>query len=157
MNRFAFSMTTLVAGDFERTRRFYRDLLGLEAQIDSGSHIMFACGLSIWDGVFAKKLVFGSEDVEISPQFSHELCFDSRELDAAQEQLRQEGVDFVHEIMEQPWAQRVMRVRDPDGRIIEVGEPLDMTVRRVYDETGSKKRTSERTFIPESELDRFLK
>ena len=157
MPKFTFSLTTLVSQRFPQSRAFYRDVLGLETSIDSGTHVMFTCGLSIWEAAFARQLVFGADPVDHEPSFSHELCFDCLELDAAQELLQANNVTFVHEIRKQPWEQRVLRLRDPDGRYLEIGEPLHQTVKRVFDETGSREETAQRTFVPLQALDALLK
>lgn len=34
-------------------------------------------------------------------------------------------VDLIHPIVRQRWGQQVFRFRDPDGHIIEIGEPMD--------------------------------
>jgi len=34
-------------------------------------------------------------------------------------------VEFIHEIVEQPWGQKVMRFYDPDYHMIEVGAPIE--------------------------------
>ena len=156
MPKFLFSLTTLVSDNYEAARQFYRDTLGLDTKVDSGSHVIFTSGLSIWEGTFARDLVFATNGADSAPRFSHELCFDCEHLDEAEEFLQRRGVDFVHKIREQPWAQRVMRIRDPDGRYIEIGEPISMTVGRVYRETQSREETSKRTYIPEEALDAFL-
>ena len=41
-----------------------------------------------------------------------------------------EPIEFVNPIMEHSWGQRVVRLYDPDGHMIEVGESMDYVVRR---------------------------
>ena len=156
MPHYTFSLTTLISERFAETRRFYIEALGQTPTVDSGTHVMFESGISIWESAFAQRLVFGDEKRDTQPHFSHELCFDCTELDDAYAALSAFGADFIHPIVEQPWAQRVMRVIDPDGRVLEIGEPLAMTIRRVYRETGSREETSKRTFVPPEALDPFL-
>jgi hypothetical protein len=47
------------------------------------------------------------------------------------------GITFVHEIREQPWRQRVIRIYDPDQHIIEIGESLEHLSFRLYQEGKS--------------------
>jgi uncharacterized membrane protein (UPF0127 family) len=33
-------------------------------------------------------------------------------------------VKFIHELREQPWKQKIIRIYDPDNNILEIGEPM---------------------------------
>ena len=43
-------------------------------------------------------------------------------------------MEFIHPICEQPWGQRVMRLYDPDGHIVEIGETMGAVVWRFYEQ-----------------------
>ena len=49
---------------------------------------------------------------------------------------------------EQPWGQQVVRVRDPDGHIVEVGEPIPVFVARFLAQGMSVDEAAERTSVP---------
>ncbi len=51
------------------------------------------------------------------------LYFENEDLDAAFNRIA-EHVDLIHEVRRQFWGQRVFRFFDPDGHIIEIGEPM---------------------------------
>jgi uncharacterized glyoxalase superfamily protein PhnB len=51
------------------------------------------------------------------------LYFETNQLDAAFARLKNK-VRLVHPIERQSWGQRVFRFYDPDGHVIEIGEPL---------------------------------
>jgi lactoylglutathione lyase len=44
------------------------------------------------------------------------------DCDAAVERLRSAGVTIVDEPADQPWGERVARVRDPDGNLVLIGQ-----------------------------------
>jgi lactoylglutathione lyase len=44
------------------------------------------------------------------------------DCDAAVEQLRAAGVTVVEEPADQPWGERVARVLDPDGNLVNIGQ-----------------------------------
>ena len=46
------------------------------------------------------------------------------DVDATLEQLRASGAIVVAEPEDQPWGERVARIRDPDGILIYLGAPL---------------------------------
>lgn len=74
-----------------------------EITLDLGKDIGFKCGLAIWEGEFARKVIFGESY----------------------------GVEFVHEVVDQPWRQLTVRFLDPDGHMIEVGERIDVCIWRL--------------------------
>lgn len=45
----------------------------------------------------------------------------ARDCDAAIERLRAAGVEIIEEPVDQPWGERVARVRDPDGNEVIIG------------------------------------
>jgi len=49
---------------------------------------------------------------------------------------------------EQPWGQRGVRVYDPDGHIVEVGEPMWVVVQRFLAQGMSAAAVAERTSMP---------
>ena len=77
-----------------------------------------------------------------------ELYFDADDIESTYQRLQAAGVDFIEGIQEQPWGQRAMRLYDPDGHIIEIGEPMDITVRRFYGQGWSIERIAEKTGMP---------
>jgi hypothetical protein len=66
------------------------------------------------------------------------------------------GVEFVHPLREQPWKQLVVRFYDPDGNIIEVGEPLMHTAKRLSSLGNSTQQVAELMDVPTSAIDHWL-
>ena len=58
---------------------------------------------------------------EPTPRFS--LWVYTDDCDAAVDRLRAAGVTVLEEPADQPWGERVARVRDPDGNTVIVGQP----------------------------------
>lgn len=77
-----------------------------------------------------------------------ELYFESAEIREIEEKIRDFGCEFVHPVREQPWNQRVFRFYDPDGYIIEVGEPMDAVVKRLAVEGLSREEISQKSSMP---------
>jgi hypothetical protein len=65
-------------------------------------------------------------------------------------------VEFLHEIREQPWGQRVMRFYDPDLHIVEVGETMESVVLRYHGTGMSIKEISNKTSMPEEFVERVI-
>lgn len=47
-------------------------------------------------------------------------------------ELKNINVEFLHEIEEQPWGQRVFRFYDPDKYIVEIGDVVETVIIRFY-------------------------
>ena len=73
------------------------------------------------------------------------LCGGCQEL---KRRLLEAGVEYVHPLREHPWGQRVFRVYDPDGHIVEVGEPMSEVIARLLGEGKSVEAVAEQTAMP---------
>jgi predicted enzyme related to lactoylglutathione lyase len=128
-----FSSTVLFVKDIEASRKFYEGLLGQKVLIDHGVTLGFEKGFSLWHTEHAFPILFdassGQEDKLGSECF--ELYFETEDLEAAWDKISVAGVEIMHPMSEQPWGQRVFRIFDPDGNIIEIGEPLPQVVIRL--------------------------
>ncbi|WP_321422183.1 VOC family protein [uncultured Methanobacterium sp.] len=140
--------------DIDKSRKFYEDVLKQEVEMDHGANVAFKDGFAIHDAEHYKELLGdspandnGNKNVNVDKKFM-ELYFESEEMDSVQEKLESLNCRFVHRIRVQPWGQRVMRFYDPDGYIIEVGEPLEFVVRRFAAQGLSIGDISEKSSTP---------
>jgi hypothetical protein len=86
-----------------------------------------------------------------------ELYFELDELDPIYQRLHEAGVEFIHPIREQPWGQRVMRLYDPDGHIVEIGESMEAVVWRFYKQGLSIDLVGEKSSMPREFVERVIK
>ena len=54
----------------------------------------------------------------------------------------------MHPIREHPWGQRALRVTDPDGHLVEVGEPMPLVVTRLLNAGETVDAVVQRTAMP---------
>ena len=47
--------------------------------------------------------------------------------------LEGKQVEYAHPLLEHRWGQRVVRLLDPDGHVLEIAEPLSAVCRRFLD------------------------
>lgn len=115
----------IVVEDIKISRNFYENVLGQKVKDDFGENVTFHGDFAIHLRSHFEKLI-DSENREDLPRKKHnfELYFESNNLEKIYEKLTEAGVDFIHPARKQPWGQHVMRFYDPDGHIIEVGEPI---------------------------------
>jgi len=77
-----------------------------------------------------------------------EFYFETEEIDRVFEKLKENGVELLHSLHEEPWGQRTVRFFDPDRHLIEVGEALETFVKRLHREGMTREQVSEKTSIP---------
>lgn len=139
----------IVVKDIAKSRQFYYDVLGLEVICDFGENITLTGGISLqsintWTG-FIKK-----PQKELS--FCHntsELYFEVDDMESFVQKLsNRKDISYVHNMIEHSWGQRVIRFCDPDSHIIEVGENIEMVIRRFIEGGLSPEKTAERMDVP---------
>lgn len=120
--------------DLARAKTFYCDVLGLNILQDHGNFVQFDNGFALHEGMSLHRTVFG-EDAETGDaqagvadntqsygRGNLVLYFEDDELDATFDRIGDQ-LNVIHDIQQQKWGQRVFRFYDPDGHIVEVGEP----------------------------------
>ncbi|PLX30841.1 MAG: glyoxalase [Ignavibacteria bacterium] len=145
--------------DMERARWFYEELLGQTVEHDFGEDVSYHGGFALHDAAhFAALLEEGTGYVEEQRPGcpGMELYFECEDLEQLARRLRREEIRFVHEIREQPWAQHVMRVKDPDGWIVEIGEPMPAVVRRLAESGLDAATIARRTSLPDTAVSAML-
>lgn len=112
----------IVVDDIERSKSFYKDLFGLDVLRDFDGNVILTEGLvlqdrKIWEHLIDKKVSYGGNATE--------LYFEEYDLDAFQEKLDNSGysVKYLNRLITNEWGRRVIRICDPDGHVIEIGEP----------------------------------
>lgn len=77
-----------------------------------------------------------------------ELYFEVSDMDEFYKKLQTSNVEFVHELLEHNWGQRVVRFYDPDYHIIEVGEDMPMDVKRFLHDGMTMEQVAKRMDVP---------
>ena len=113
----------IAVNDIERSKKFYRDLFGLEAVLDNDGNVILTEGLVLQDKNIWKD--FLKKDI-IPESNSAELYFEEKDIEGFVSRLEQiyPDVQYVNRLMTHEWGQKVVRFYDPDGNLIEVGTPM---------------------------------
>jgi catechol 2,3-dioxygenase-like lactoylglutathione lyase family enzyme len=119
----------LTVTDISRSREFYEQILEQKVKYDFGEDVTFEGDFSIHLRTHYQQLI-GDREIRGGGN-AIELFFEHDDVDAIALRLKSHGVEFVHEVREQPWRQRVMRCYDPDRFIIEIGESMECTCYRL--------------------------
>ncbi len=138
--------TLISVTNIEISKKFYHDVLGLEVISDLGANVTLTGGFALqtmdtWQYFIANK------DVRLRSN-AIELVFEEKELDRFLEHLKNFDIEYVHDTVEYGWGQRVIRFYDPDYHIIEVGEDMEMVVKRFKNSGMTEEQVAERMGVP---------
>lgn len=113
----------IVVKDMERSIKFYRELFGLQVILDQDGNVIMSEGLVLQDAKIWKNFIH--RDL-IEKNNMTELYFEEPDLEAFVKKLKESEfeIEYVNELMEHSWGQKVIRFYDPDGNLIEVGTPV---------------------------------
>lgn len=115
--------------DINTARKFYEDLFGLEVFQDYGRNIAFTCGLALQQDF--DWLVDLPKEKVLKKSNNAEIVFEERNFDGFLNKLKEyPDIEYLGEVIEHSWGQRVIRFYDLDGHIIEVGEDMKMVIKR---------------------------
>ena len=118
--------------DINASRKFYEDLFGLEVFQDYGRNIAFTCGLALQQDF--DWLVDLPKEKVLKKSNNAEIVFEEQDFDGFLNKLREyPDIEYLGEVTEHSWGQRVIRFYDLDGHIIEVGEDMKMVIKRFLD------------------------
>lgn len=113
----------IVVKDIEKSKKFYKELFGLDVILDNDGNVILTEGLVLQDAAIWEK--FTGKEIR-SYHNAAELYFEEKDIEAFAEKLKhyEEPVEYVNELMEHSWGQKVIRFYDLDGNLIEVGTPM---------------------------------
>ncbi|HCR13514.1 MAG TPA: glyoxalase [Solidesulfovibrio sp.] len=118
--------------DMELARIFYEATLGQTPTLALDGYVVYP-GFALWRADTAGQHVFG--DASALPpgrlgRDNFELYFETEDVEAAFKAVSARA-EALCPLAAQPWGQRCFRVRDPEGHIVEVAEPMELVVRRL--------------------------
>lgn len=131
--------------NIQNSRLFYEQLLRQKVKLDMGENIFFEGGFALHlkshfsDLIHPHTIKYGGNNFE--------LYFEEDQLEDLFQKLKDQEIELVHELKEQPWRQRVIRFYDPDKNIVEVGETMEHVAYRLYLEGNSISEIEKITYL----------
>ena len=124
-----YTCVVISVANINAARRFYQDLFGLEVYQDYGKNIAFTCGLALQQDF--DWLVNLPKEKIIKKSNNAEIVFEEQDFDGFLNKLKAySNIEYLGEVIEHSWGQRVIRFYDLDEHLIEVGEDMQMVVKR---------------------------
>jgi len=150
-----YSCTVISVADINAARKFYEDLFGLEVFQDYGKNVVFTCGLALQQDF--DWLVGLSKDNILTKSNNIEICFEEQDFDGFLDKLKKyPNIEYLGDVIEHSWGQRVIRFYDLDGHIIEVGEDMKMVVNRFLISGMTMEEVSVKMDVSMADLTRLL-
>jgi catechol 2,3-dioxygenase-like lactoylglutathione lyase family enzyme len=145
-----YQSSVIFVKDIATSRHFYEKLLGQDVEMDFGPNVGFKGGFAIWQIDHATEMIFEGPANGNEPlgRKNLELYFESPDLEAVWNDLMDADVWAIHPLREHPWGQCVFRVYDPDGHIVEVGEPMPEVIQRFLKQGMTAEAVAEKTSMP---------
>lgn len=111
----------IVVKDIELSKRFYKDLFGLDVILDNDGNVILTEGLvlqekKIWESLIERNVNERGHDTE--------LYFEEKDIDGFLKKLEESSyeIEYLNRDYKHCRGQRVVRIYDPDGHVIEVKE-----------------------------------
>ena len=113
----------IVVNDIEKSKKFYKDMFGLDVILDNDGNVILTEGLVLQDKKIWKE--FTGKDI-IGENNSCELYFEENDIEAFAKKLENlyPSIKYVNKLMTHSWGQKVVRFYDLDGNLIEVGTQI---------------------------------
>jgi catechol 2,3-dioxygenase-like lactoylglutathione lyase family enzyme len=144
-----FKSPLLVVNDIEKSKKFYKDVLGLRVILDFGANITLTGGVSLQSKESWKEFIHKQDNEIIFKGNDAELYFEEDKYDTFIEKLSAlEFIEYVHPVIEHSWGQRVVRFYDLDKHIIEVGENMNVVCKRFIMSGLTVEETAKRMNVP---------
>jgi catechol 2,3-dioxygenase-like lactoylglutathione lyase family enzyme len=145
-NKIRYVCPLIVVSDMQRSRNFYESILGQKVIADFGENITFRGDFAIHLQSHFSSLI-NNKNIKTGGN-DFELYFEYDEVEQINTKLKKAGITFVHEMCEQPWHQKVLRIYDPDNHIIEIGESMEYLSYRLSKKSKSPEEISKITLMP---------
>jgi catechol 2,3-dioxygenase-like lactoylglutathione lyase family enzyme len=150
--------TILFVENLERSKVFYTQVLGFEVEMDFSSVVFYSQGLATWQLNVEEKLpqLLGT-DFYKGQTHPFELYYEIFDFAEQVEKIKATDFTLVHDVHEESHGQRTIRFYDPDNNIIELGEPLEVFIKRDADSGMTLKELAKKHILSENEIENLLK
>ena len=140
----------------EKAITFYEEVIGDRVAFNFGENVLFEGGFALQEMKKWKEMIHTNTVRRKSN--NAELYFEEKDFDKFLEYLKEfPEIKYVHPVEEAPWGQRIVRFYDPDFHIIEVGEPMDAVIKRLFESGMTVEQVSEKSQYPIEYVKRFAK
>ena len=150
-----FKCPLIAVTDMEKSIRFYEEVIGDRVAMNFGENVQFEGGFALQEMKKWKSMTH-TENVRRKNN-AVELYFEEDDFDGFVKYLKEfPKLKYVHGVEEMPWGQRIVRFYDPDFHIIEVGETMDVVIKKMLKSGMTIEQVSEKSQYPIEYVKRFV-
>jgi len=151
-----FHSSVLFVKNINTSKHFYCNILNQEIETDFGNNVSLKGGLSLWQIPEWHSL---NENFYSNKNTNKalELYFESENIDLIVDLINRENITKHHDIIEESWGQKTIRVFDPDMNLIEIGESLKTFIKRMFDEGLTIKQINKKSGVPNNLISEYIK
>ena len=150
-----YTCVVISVADINAARKFYEGLFGLEVYQDYGRNIAFTCGLALQQDF--DWLVNLPKEKVLRKSNNAEIVFEEQNFDDFLNKLKKyPDIEYLGDVIEHSWGQRVIRFYDLDGHIIEVGENMKMVIQRFLNTGMTTEEVSAKMDVSVENLEKLL-
>jgi len=153
-----YESAVLFVSDIQTSKKFYCNLLGMKISMDMGGNVILENGLTIWQiqkDHIINRTIGGDQNPSGKSKF--EIYFETDDLNNIFTILKENHIEFLHEIHEEPWGQKTVRFFDPDKNLVEVGESLKTFLLRMKNEGHEIMEIAMKTGMTEKDINQIIK
>lgn len=144
-----YTSTLIVVRNIEQSKKFYNKVLGLDVISDFGANVTLTGGIVLQSLETWKDFINKDKNEIIFKNNTCELYFEEDNIDYFLKKINNfKDIEYVHNVIEHSWGQRVIRFYDLDKHVIEVGENIVTVVKRFIESGLSIKETAIRMDVP---------
>lgn len=150
-----FHSCVLFVKDIAVSRNFYCDILKQEINTDFGNNVFFKGGLSLWhisDWHPLSKDFYSKSD----SNKALELYFETEDIYEVVELVNKNNLKKHHDLIEESWGQKTIRIYDPDNNLVEIGEKLESFIKRMYQEGLSVEQINRKSGVPINLIQQYI-
>ncbi len=119
--------TIVLVNDIKKTQEFYKDFFSLEVLHDWGNMVVFNNRLAFHqlDKIEPKEIMKDvlSQSLIKQNDFIIYIELENKNIYELFHELKEKNIDIIHDVVTLPW-QKIFRIYDIDGHIIEIGSPI---------------------------------
>ena len=139
----------LVTRDIKAAKEFYTGVVGAEVVLDIGTHVVFKDGFSL---LLEQDWKFFAQLDGLGLSYRHhtgQLVFAVDDIAAFVRRLEaMPEPGLLHPVKEHPWGRWAVRLYDPDGHVVEVGESMKVVIKRFLGQGLTPEATAEKSEFP---------
>ncbi|HAF31221.1 MAG TPA: hypothetical protein DCG75_19450 [Bacteroidales bacterium] len=151
-----FHSSVLFVKNIEVSKEFYCNILKQKIETDFGNNISLKNGLSLWQVPDWHVLNKDFYD-KFNPNKCLELYFETDDINEIKRLIEKNHITIHHDLNEETWGQKTIRFYDPDNNLIEIGEKLQVFIKRMYFEELTIEEIYKKTGVPKKLIKEYIK